>query len=76
MEGNEFLADVPDGLYHVWLVYDDGGYWGGEQARFKKRSVSSEGQTLWSEERDPADYLYRFENVEPLPGQSVWDAFT
>jgi hypothetical protein len=75
MEGNEFLADVPDGLYHVWLVYDDCGYWGGEEARFKKRSVSSGGQTLWSEERDPADYLYRFENVEPQPGQSVWDLY-
>ncbi|HLX62003.1 MAG TPA: hypothetical protein VKX17_12045 [Planctomycetota bacterium] len=75
MDGNEFLADVPDGLYHVWLAYDDCGYWGGEEARFKKRSVSSDGKVLWSEERDPADYLYHFENVEPLPGQSVWDLY-
>lgn len=75
MEGNDFIADVPDGLYHVWLMFDDCGYWGGEEARFKKRSVSSDGKTLWSEERDPADYLYHFENVEPLPGQSVWDLY-
>ncbi len=78
MEGNEFQADVPEGLYHVWLVYDDCGYWGGEEARHRSRKVTSNGATLWSEDRGdegPTDYLYRFENIEPKPGQSVWDLY-
>ncbi len=78
MEGNEFRVDVPDGLYHAWLVYDDCGYWGGEAARFSSRKVISEGDTVWSENRGDAgatDYLYRFEHVEPKPGQSVWDLY-
>ncbi|MEI6234676.1 MAG: hypothetical protein WCT04_16595 [Planctomycetota bacterium] len=79
MESNEFRVDVADGLYHVWLVYDDCGYWGGEQAKHRSRKVMSNGATVWSEDRGAdgvSDYLYRFENVEPKPGQSIWDLYT
>ena len=78
MEGNEFCVDVADGVYHVWLMYDDCGYWGGEEARFRSRKVSSNGATVWSEDRGDAgatDYLYRFENIEPKPGQNLWDLY-
>ena len=78
MDGNEFCTDVPDGLYHVWLVYDDCGYWGGEQARFRSRKVISNGEVVWNENKGDeglTDYLYRFENVEPKPGVSVWDIY-
>eukprot|EP00825_Cyclidium_porcatum_P051842 TRINITY_DN9656_c0_g1_i1.p1 TRINITY_DN9656_c0_g1~~TRINITY_DN9656_c0_g1_i1.p1 ORF type:complete len:488 (+),score=37.11 TRINITY_DN9656_c0_g1_i1:307-1770(+) len=78
LEWNEFLADVPDGRYHVWVVYDDCGYWGGEAAAFTKRWIESGAQTVWQEDRGaagPLDYLYRFENTEPKPGDSIWDLY-
>ncbi len=78
LDWNEFLADVPNGRYHVWVVYDDCGYWGGEAAVFSKRWIESGAQTVWQEDRGaagPLDYLYRFENVEPKPGDSVWDLY-
>ncbi|HEY3319065.1 MAG TPA: glycoside hydrolase domain-containing protein [Planctomycetota bacterium] len=75
MTGEEFVVGVPDGKYHVWVVFDDLGYWGGEQARFTKRSIENAGKTVWSEERSPDDYLFHFENVEPKPGDSMWDLY-
>ncbi len=71
----EFVADVPNGKYNVWLVFDDLGYWGGEQARFSKRWVENGGKTVWSETRDPDDYLFHFENIEPKSGDNVWDVY-
>jgi len=78
MAGDEFVADLPPGKYHVWLVYDDLGYWGGEQAHFARRWIDSGGKTVWSEERGPdgyTDYLYRFEKIEPKPGDSMWELY-
>jgi hypothetical protein len=78
MGGDVFVADVPPGKYHVWVVFDDLGYWGGEQAHFSKRSIESDGKIVWSEDRGPdgfSDYLYRFEKIEPKPGDSMWDLY-
>ena len=76
--GNEFIAEVPNGISHVWMVFDDCGYWGGETCHHHKRTVSLNGKESWVDDRGadgPADYLYRFENVEPHPGESAWDLY-
>lgn len=78
MDGNEFIVDLPNGNYHVWGMFDDLGYWGGEQAMHRKRSITVDNQALWSEDRGedgPADYLWAFESVEPKPGDSMWDLY-
>lgn len=75
LDDNEFICDAPNGKCHVWLVFDDLGYWGGEQTHCSKRSIECGGTTVWSEERSPDDYLFRFENVEPKPGDSMWDLY-
>jgi hypothetical protein len=76
--GNEFLVDMPKGLCHVWLVFDDCGYWGGEQAQFHTRTVLANGKEVFRDERGaqgPADFLFRFEHTEPKPGDSLWDLY-
>jgi hypothetical protein len=75
LDDNEFICDAPNGKCHVWLVFDDLGYWGGEQTKCSKRSIECGGATVWSEERSPDDYLFRFENVEPKPGDSMWELY-
>ncbi|MGD0093346.1 MAG: hypothetical protein ABSE73_25805 [Planctomycetota bacterium] len=75
LDDNEFVCDVPNGKCHVWLVFDDLGYWGGEQTHCSKRAIECAGTTVWSEERSPDDYLFHFENVEPKPGDSMWDLY-
>ncbi|HSI37254.1 MAG TPA: hypothetical protein VK986_26945 [Tepidisphaeraceae bacterium] len=82
LEGATFTADVAErnATYHAWVVYSDLGYWGGEQAQYRKRSIVSvpDGKVVFSEDRGaagPADFLYRFENVEPKPGDKLWDLY-
>lgn len=78
LDDNDFVVDLPNGAYRVWVVYNDLGYWGGEQCKHRTRSIEAEGKAAWSEDRGAAgnaDYLWRFENVEPRPGQSVWDLY-
>jgi len=78
MAGSEFVAAVPSGKYHVWVVFDDCGYWGGEACRHTRRSISAGGREAWVDVRGPegpADYLFRFEKIEPRPGDSVWDLY-
>ena len=75
---NEFLVDLPAGRCQVWLVFDDCGYWGGEQAQFRVRTLSADGAEAWREDRGelgPADYLFRFEHIEPRAGDSMWDLY-
>lgn len=78
MDDGQFVIALPNGDYHVWLMYDDLGYWGGEQAAFTRRWIESGGETVWSEDRGkegPLEYLYRFENIEPHPGDNLWDLY-
>jgi len=75
---HEFIIEVPNGKYHVWVVYDDCGFWGGETCHHTRRSISAEGKEAWVDDRGaegPADYLFRFENLEPKPGDSLWDLY-
>jgi len=77
-ENGEFIAELPNGDYNVWVVYDDCGYWGGEATRHTKRSIDAEGREMYVDNRGeagPSDYLFRFENVEPKLGDSIWDLY-
>ena len=74
--GQVFRLDVPAGEYEVTLIWEQSGYWGGEQAKHTVRSISSGGRTLWSERRPQgsATVLYHFENTEPV-GVDIWDTY-
>jgi hypothetical protein len=80
MDGSAFIAEVPEksAAYHGWVVYDDLGYWGGEEADYRKRSIVANGEVVFSEDRGSGgstDYLYRFEKTEPHPGDSLWELY-
>ncbi len=74
--GYDFRVDVPAGRYRVVLIYENCGYWGGEQAMHRERRVLANGRPAWQESRPdgPAHALYRFEDVEPV-GVDIWDAY-
>lgn len=76
-DGNAFVADVPNGRWQVWVVFNDCGYWGGEEAQFTRRSILANGQVVDVEERPlgRADALFRFEQCEPLPGADLWNLY-
>jgi hypothetical protein len=73
--GNEFIIDMPNGKYHVSVVFNDCGYWHGETCQHRTRSILTNGKVSWSEDRGsdgPKDFQHRFENIEPHPGDSIW----
>jgi len=74
--GYRFRVDVPPGRYCVTVWFENSGYWGGEQAKHRKRSISHNGKVVWNETRPDgqAHALYRFEEVEPI-GVDLWDAY-
>ncbi len=74
--GYNFHVDVPRGKYEVTVIYENSGYWGGEQAQHRQRRILANGKEVWSERRDdgPAHSLYRFEDVEPI-GVDIWDTY-
>lgn len=74
--GYNFHIDVPPGRYRLTVIYENCGYWGGEQAKQRERRIFANGQLAWSETRPdgPAHHLYRFEDVEPI-GVDIWDTY-
>lgn len=74
--GYRFQVDVPPGRYRVTLVYENSGYWGGEQAKHTNRAVYANDRLAWTQNRPdgPAHPLYRFEFVEPV-GVDIWDTY-
>jgi hypothetical protein len=74
--GYRFRVDVPAGTYDVLAVFENCGYWGGEQAMHATRSILVDGAQVWSEQRpnESATALYRFEDVEPV-GVDLWDTY-
>ncbi len=74
--GYNFHIDAPPGEYRVAVIYENAGYWGGEQAMHRERRIFANGRLAWSETRPdgPAHALYRFENVE-LVGKDIWDTY-
>ena len=74
--GYNFHVDVPPGRYAIAVLYENCGYWGGEQARHTWRTIAVNGKQAWREDRPDgqAHALYRFENVEPI-GVDIWDTY-
>lgn len=74
--GYRFRVDVPPDRYRATVWFENSGYWGGEQAKHRRRSIAHEGKVVWSETRPdgPVHALYRFEEVEPI-GVDLWDAY-
>ena len=73
--GVPFRVDVPEGKYTVMIIYENSGFWGGDQSQQSMRTIEVDGKVVWKDEhRDGAAHaLYRFENVEPLG--DVWDTY-
>ena len=74
--GYSFRVDVPAGDYECLLIYENCGYWGGEQSRCAERQVYANGDLAWSEQRPDgrSTALLRFEDVEPV-GVDIWDTY-
>ncbi|MFP4055646.1 MAG: hypothetical protein ACLF0G_02120 [Candidatus Brocadiia bacterium] len=74
--GYNFRIDAPPGRYKLLVFYENSGYWGGEQAKHRWRTIAVNGTEVWREERPdgPAHALYRFEDVEPV-GKDIWDTY-
>lgn len=74
--GNIFRVNVPEGKYAVTVFYENSGYWDGEQARQTERKIEVGDKVVWSDKRadGSANFLYRFENVEPI-GVDIWDTY-
>lgn len=49
--GYNFHVAVPAGKYQVTVIYENSGYWGGEQAQHRQRRILANGQEMWSEQR-------------------------
>ena len=74
--GYTFRVDVRAGVYDVFVIFENAGYWGGEEAHHKVRTITSQGKEVWREERPDgaATALYQFEDVEPV-GVDIWDTY-
>lgn len=74
--GYNFRVAVARGEYEALVIFENCGYWGGEQARHRWRRILVEGKPVWSEQRpDGAQtFLHRFENVEPI-GADIWQTY-
>lgn len=74
--GYSFTVRVPAARYEVLVIYENSGYWGGEQAVHSERTIGVDGRIVWREERPdgPATALYRFEDVEPI-GVDLWETY-
>jgi hypothetical protein len=78
MADAEFVASVPDGDYRVWAMFNDTAEWDWYTSRFRNRWIESRGEKVFTVDRGeggPTDYLYRFEAIEPKPGDNVWDLY-
>jgi len=80
MDGSTFIVEVPEASakYYGWVMYDDLGYWGGEAAPYRQRSILADNIVVFKEDRGaggPTDYLYKFEKIEPLPEDKLWDLY-
>jgi len=74
--GYNFRVGAPSGRYRVTVIYENSGYWGGEQAMHRERRILANGKSAFEVKRSlgPAHALYRFEDVEPV-GVDIWDTY-
>ncbi len=69
-----FSMKVPDGTYHVWLMWEDPGLWDFYQ-NYTHRSVSQNGKTLLEETMNGKEFLdryFHFADTEDLPGDDIY----
>jgi len=72
-----FDIDLPNGLYHVFLMIEDAGYWEYYQ-HYSSRSIWAEGEMVVHDEMSAADFFsryYHFEDIEDLPGDDLWSRY-
>ncbi len=72
-----FDVDLPNGLYTVFLMMEDAGYWEYYQ-HYSSRTVRAEGQVVVHDEMSASDFFsryYHFEDVEDLPGDDLWSRY-
>ncbi|HJN19256.1 MAG TPA: hypothetical protein QGH10_27440 [Armatimonadota bacterium] len=74
--GYSFRVDVPAGDYECLVIYENCGYWGGEQAKNADRRILANGELAWSEIRPDgrSTALFRFEDIEPI-NVDIWDTY-
>jgi hypothetical protein len=74
--GFDFRVDLPPGPYRCVVLYENSGYWGGEQSRHTYRRVLADGRLVAEQRRPdgPAHSLWRFEDIEPV-GVDLWDTY-
>ncbi|MGQ9731215.1 MAG: COG1470 family protein [Candidatus Zipacnadales bacterium] len=74
--GYSFHVDCPSGLYDCLVIFENCGYWGGEQARHSERHIFVNDELVWSEKRPdgPSTALFRFEDVEPV-SVDLWETY-
>jgi len=72
-----FRVKLAPGRYHVLVFLESLGYWDGEQAQFSRRVVSGRGWEVTQEHEKwgKLDFVYHFEDIEPLPGADLWEAY-
>jgi hypothetical protein len=72
-----FQVKLAPGRYRAVVFFEPLGYWGGEAAQFTKRWL--EGR-YWNavekaSEWGKLDFIYHFQDVEPLPGEDLWRTY-
>lgn len=74
--GYQFRVDVPAGRYRCLVIYENCGYWGGEQAKQRVRRILVGDAEVYREQRPDgaSTALWRFEDVEPI-GVDIWDTY-
>ena len=74
--GRTFRVRVPAGRYEVFVIFENAGYWGQEQAKHRVRKILSGGKVVWSETRPDgaSTALWRFETTEPVE-VDVWETY-
>lgn len=69
-----FAVKVPDGTYHVLLMWEDPGLWDFYQ-NYTRRTVSQNGRMLLEETMNGKEFLdrfFHFAETEDLPGDDIY----
>jgi len=78
VEAGDFLIDLPNGTYRVFLNVDSaGGYWG-ELPIFRDRIIKAEGRVVSHDKMDrqiAIEKYFRFANSDDRPEDNVFDKY-
>jgi len=76
--GGDFVVDVPNGKYHVFVNLDNpSGFWG-EYQIYRTRTVKANGVEVVHDTVDLASFLkryFRFADVEDTPEENTFDKY-